>query len=339
MMASSKRTAIERPARRRAEGVTGRAAVAEGTEQMNAGMYAHVTGTRSEAGDPGGGQVDDVVVEADTAATAAARRLALTVSELRDTGEQQTAAELLRRIWRADSPDQVLNGQLMRALAYTGNYVVGAFRDGEMVGIAVAFFGAGHLHSHIAGVDAARQSGGVGYALKLHQRAWALDRGITTVSWTFDPLVRRNAYFNLHKLAARAAEYLPDFYGPMTDGINAGDASDRIYLRWRLDEPQVVGAARGQRTDVDVAAVTAAGGHVLLGRDAGGAPAPGRATYDGGSLLVAVPADVEELRGRDPSLAARWRYAVRDALVGALAEGYRITGMARNGWYLLEVDA
>lgn len=306
---------------------------------MNAGMPTQMGGACADASDRGGGQTDEVVLAAQAAAMATARRLALTVSELRDTGEQQIAAELLCRIWRADSPEQLLNGQLMRALAYAGNYVVGGFRDGEMVGTAIAFFGAGHLHSHIAGVDPARQSGGVGYALKLHQRAWALDRGITTVSWTFDPLVRRNAYFNLHKLGARAAAYLPDFYGPMTDGINTGDASDRLYIRWRLDEPQVVAAARGQSPEVDLAAVAAAGGHVLLGRDTGEVPAPARATYDGRPVLVAVPADVEELRGRDRALAARWRYAVRDALVGALAEGYRITGMARNGWYLLEVDA
>jgi predicted GNAT superfamily acetyltransferase len=209
-----------------------------------------------------------------------------------------------------------------------------------MVGASVAFFGADHLHSHIAGVDPARQSGGVGYVLKLHQRAWALERDVPTVTWTFDPLVGRNAYFNLHKLGADAAAYLTDFYGPMTDGVNAGDASDRIYLRWRLDGPKAVAAASGRTSDVDLAVVMAGRGQVLVGRDSGEIPAPAdHAAYDGRPLLVAVPRDVDALRARDPALAARWRYAVRDALVAALAEGYRITGMARDGWYLLEVDA
>jgi predicted GNAT superfamily acetyltransferase len=282
----------------------------------------------------------DVVARAHAVATDAARRVGVIVSELHDIAEQQTAAALLCRIWRAESADQVLNAQMIRALAFSGNYVVGAFRSGEMVGASIAFFGADHLHSHIAGVEPARQSGGVGYALKHHQRVWALERGVTTVSWTFDPLVGRNAYFNLHKLGADAAAYLTDFYGSMSDGVNAGDASDRIYLQWRLAGPKAVAAANGRTSDVDLAVVMAGRGQVLVGRESGEVPTPARhVTYDGGPLLVAVPRDVEVLRARDPALAARWRYAVRDALVAALAEGYRITGMARDGWYLLEVDA
>jgi predicted GNAT superfamily acetyltransferase len=53
-------------------------------------------------------------------------------------------------------------------------------------------------------------------------------------------------------------------------------------------------------------------------------------------LLVAVPADVEALRARDPDLATRWRYAVREALCRALDGGHRITGFTRDGRYLLE---
>ena len=68
----------------------------------------------------------------------------------------------------------------------------------------------------------------VGFALKVHQRAWALARGVPAIVWTFDPLVARNAWFNLAKLAALPAAYLEDFYGPMTDAINAGMASDRL---------------------------------------------------------------------------------------------------------------
>ena len=77
----------------------------------------------------------------------------------------------------------------------------------------------------------------VGYALKLHQRAWALQRGIATITWTFDPLVRRNAYFNLAKLGVRATRYLPNFYGAMQDPINAGDDTDRLLVDWDLASP------------------------------------------------------------------------------------------------------
>ncbi len=56
--------------------------------------------------------------------------------------------------------------------------------------------------------------------MKLHQRAWAIARGIPVIEWTFDPLVARNAYFNIRKLGAMPVEYLPNFYGIMGDGIN-----------------------------------------------------------------------------------------------------------------------
>jgi GNAT superfamily N-acetyltransferase len=146
----------------------------------------------------------DVRDEAWRVARAAERRLDIQIRDLASLDDQQAAAELLRRVWRADSADQIVNAGMMRAFAHSGNYVVGAFRGSTLVAVAVGFFGADHLHSHVTGVDPAGQSGGVGYAVKLHQRAWALARGVGAVCWTFDPLIRRNAYFNLHKLGARA---------------------------------------------------------------------------------------------------------------------------------------
>ncbi|WP_155371496.1 GNAT family N-acetyltransferase [Catellatospora vulcania] len=280
----------------------------------------------------------DAVMRAEELARAAADRVGVRMRELSTVAEQNAAADLLCRVWRADSPDQIVNAGMMRALEHSGNYVVGAYRGNELIGAAVAFFGAGHLHSHVAGVDPARQSGGVGFALKQHQRAWSLARGIGEVCWTFDPLVRRNAHVNLHKLGATAAEYLPDFYGAMHDGINAGEASDRLYIRWELLSPAASAAARGEVHEPDLSALRAAGAAELLGRTERDAPvlpaAPPPA--DGRVLLVAVPGDVERLRVENPAVARTWRPAVREAICGALEAGYRITGMSRDGWYVLE---
>lgn len=300
------------------------------------------------------GMVDtgtDVRDEAWRVARTVAGRLGIQIRELTRLDDQQAAAELLRRIWRADSADQIVNAGMMRAFAHSGNYVVGAYRGAALVAVAVGFFGTDHLHSHVTGVDPAGQSGGVGYAVKLHQRAWALARGVGAVCWTFDPLIRRNAYFNLHKLGARAVAYLPDFYGAMDDGINVGDPSDRMYIRWELASPAAIAAAEGHGPDPDPA-----GASVLLGRtDSRGAPgteapvpgllgvlgtAPGVLSAPPGApargrLAIAVPADVERMRGTDTALAARWRYAVREAMVSALDRGYRVEGITRDGWYLL----
>ncbi len=70
-----------------------------------------------------------------------------------------------------------------------------------------------HLHSHMAAVLPQAADRGIGTALKLHQRAWALRHEIDRIVWTFDPLVRRNARLNLTKLGGVGVEYLVDFYG------------------------------------------------------------------------------------------------------------------------------
>jgi predicted GNAT superfamily acetyltransferase len=270
-----------------------------------------------------------LVADAGVAARAAAERYGLRVVELGTVDQHEEAVAVLCKVWGA-SPDDLVNTSLLRALAHSGNYVTGAYAGHRMVGAAVAFFGDRHLHSHVTGVDRATQAKGVGYALKQHQRAWTLRRGLTRVCWTFDPLVRRNAHFNLQKLGAFATAYLPDFYGALNDGINTGDASDRLYVSWELDSAPAVSAAAG-------IAVTAAPlrARVLVDNvddePVVNPPAPGA-----GALLVAVPEDIESLRQRDPKVGARWRGAVRDAMVDALGHGYRIAGMTADRRYVLE---
>src|SRR4029453_7402172 len=86
----------------------------------------------------------------------------------------------------------------------------------------------------------------LGYAIKVHQRAWAIERGLETITWTFDPPIRRNAWFNLAKLGALPTEYLVDFYGPIGDLLNGSDESDRLYLTWRLGAPLAAAACEGE---------------------------------------------------------------------------------------------
>jgi predicted GNAT superfamily acetyltransferase len=45
---------------------------------------------------------------------------------------------------------------------------------------------------------------------------------------------------------------------------------------------------------------------------------------------------VEALRLKDPGAAKAWRIAVREVLGGLLAGGARVTGFARDGWYVVE---
>jgi predicted GNAT superfamily acetyltransferase len=287
-----------------------------------------------------------LALEARAAAEAAARHGDVEITELHEIGELTEAADLFIEVWQTSRTEAPCTPALLRALAHSGNYVAGARTANRMVGASVGFLhpagGSVGLHSHITGVSAETQGRSVGFALKQHQRAWALARGLQVVSWTFDPLVRRNAFLNLAKLGAEVVEYLPDFYGPMADGINAGDETDRCMVSWPLAHERAVAASRGAATEPDLESLREAGARVLLAEDPAGAPAvtgagaPSGGSTPGGALLVQVPSDIVAIRAADPQLASRWRRALRGTMGEALDRGLVATGITRSGWYVLE---
>lgn len=264
------------------------------------------------------------------------REAVLKVFELSDIDELTAVSNLLSQVWGRNPGASSLPADLLRAMSTAGNYVAGASLDSRMVGGCVGFFGTPDeriLHSHIAGVAVPSRVHHVGFALKQHQRAWALDRGVSVIKWTFDPLVRRNAYFNLVKLAAGAVAYLPNFYGPMADEINAGDQTDRLLIRWDLGQAEVLAALAGMPLVCDGSAELRNGASVGLGCGADQRPVQGVMTA--ARVLVAVPSDIEALRRTDRAVAASWRSALRDVLGGLMADGGRIVGFDRAGWYVV----
>ena len=273
------------------------------------------------------------------AANAAALAAGVSVRRVTELAEHNAVVQLFEEIWRPDA-NSPMSTELLRALSKSGNYVVGAHDGGKLIGACVGFFSAPHdgvLHSHIAGVLPSGTGRHVGYALKLHQRAWALQHEIRRIEWTFDPLVARNAYFNVVKLGGRPAEYLPNFYGGMRDGINGIDDTDRLLLHWNLRDSRVVDACAGSWRAADVAELGRRGAVVALDRGSNGAPVAGSAATAGAAIsLVAVPRDIEALRITDPGPAAEWRAAVREVLGGLLGTGARVTDFARDGWYVVE---
>ena len=175
----------------------------------------------------------DAVAEAEAVADAAARAAGVTVREIADMTGLAEVTRLFDDIWRPDPQNRPVTTELLRALTKADNYVAGAIDGDTLVGGCVGFFGPpvlATMHSHIAGVTAAVMRRSVGFAVKLHQRAWALRRGVTAIEWTYDPLVSRNAYFNLVKLGAVPTEYLTNFYGGMNDAINGSEDSDRLLV-------------------------------------------------------------------------------------------------------------
>ncbi|WP_159803578.1 GNAT family N-acetyltransferase [Arthrobacter zhaoguopingii] len=279
-------------------------------------------------------ETENAVAAAARAAVRSATDAGVTVRELTDRGDLNAVVSLFSEVWgRASNPPVTV--ELLRAFAKAGNYIGGAYDGGVLLGASVAFSAAERsvLHSHIAGVSGASRGRSVGFALKLHQRAWAISRRFSEIAWTFDPLVSRNAYFNMVKLAAEPVEYLPDFYGDMRDGINGADASDRLLVRWVLDAPQVIAAISGRAVRGDAGLERRHGAVEVLGVSSSGHPVPGEG--HGPVSLVAVPPDIQTLRATDPPLATQWRSAVRDALGGLMAAGHRVSDFDRAGWYIL----
>lgn len=271
------------------------------------------------------------------AAEAAARSAGIHIRPLDSVVELEAVRRLYERIWRTGENNPPVTADLLRAMAKAGSYVSGAFEGDELVGACFGFFSPPAreaLHSHIAGVLARVQGRNVGFALKLHQRAWAMSRGVSEVCWTYDPLIRRNAYFNITKLAADPDEYLPNFYGPMDDDINRSDDTDRVLVRWRLESHAAVAASAGLPRPADAASARAAEAAVALDVSPRGGPVACRA--DTRTVLVGVPGDIETLRAHDPGLAAQWRTALRDVLGELLAEGARVRGFDRAGWYIVD---
>jgi predicted GNAT superfamily acetyltransferase len=261
------------------------------------------------------------------------------IGELHELDDLRELQALLAAIWeRADDPP--INTDLLRALAHSGNYVAGARVSGRLVGGLVGWLGARaanelHMHSHILGVVADSQVAGVGFELKQDQRRWCLKRGVKTVEWTTDPLVRRNAYFNLTKLGARASEYLVNFYGAMTDGLNAGEESDRLLISWQLDSSRAKAAGEGRAPEPEVAGLLRDGAGAILSVGAAGEPVTGKAS-SARVLICQVPEDIVAMRHADPTIARAWRLALRRALNDAFKAGYAVTGATRTGWYVLE---
>ena len=266
-------------------------------------------------------------VQAHAHAAAIADRAGVTVRELA-TEQMAAAAQLLESIWNTPP----VPTPMMVALSHAGASVAGAFDGARLVGASVGYFAlplGERLHSHVAGVSQSHVGRGIGRALKFHQRAWCLERGLTHMTWTFDPLVSRNAAFNITGLGVDIADYLQDFYGTMTDGVNAGQGSDRLLASWTLDRTDAT------ETRPATQPTPPASASALLSATEEGRPQLHVPDPTAQHLTVAVPPDIEALRHTDPTTAAAWRGVVRGALVPMMARGWAITGF-HDHQYLLE---
>ena len=140
-----------------------------------------------------------------------------------------------------------------------GGWTLGAFAAERMVGFVhhlAAVRGNNEIfgYSHVMAVAKDYQNKGVGARLKWAQRERALGEGRKLIKWTWDPMMSRNAHFNLNRLGAIVDTYSDNYYGMDYNLDQAvGLPSDRLSATWLLDSERVRALASGSAATVDAA--------------------------------------------------------------------------------------
>lgn len=254
------------------------------------------------------------------------------VRDVAGTDELRACQQLQKRTWGITEDGYLLPVATLAAAQKMGGSVLGAFRGGALVGFTFAFLGRYRggeltLYSQLAAIDPAHQGAGIGRQLKLAQRQRALELGLGSVTWTFDPLQAKNAAFNLATLGARGIAYETDLYGNRTDPLNAGLATDRLVVQWPTRGP--LGGEAELDPELDRLVRSSASHHAASSRPIRGSfPESRERAHD--VVLIESPADIATLKQREPDRAKAWQCAVRDAFQGAFAEGLVVTGFVRD---------
>ena len=230
------------------------------------------------------------------------------VRELDNLQDQDFGRNIFDITWSMDAGTEI-TPNLLQAMVHSGSYLSGAFIDNKIVGAAFAFpatNGGLHLHSHMTAVLPDFRDKGVGYALKIDQWNWAKKKNYSHLSWTFDPLVRRNAKLNIAKLGVDISAYFPNFYGDMPDALNAGDESDRLMVSWS--------------TDIDAPEAR----EIITNPESG-------------DILIEIPEDIVAIRSKNQNESMKWRRQVREQFLVAFEKNGKVVGFSANNEYVVRI--
>ena len=230
------------------------------------------------------------------------------VRELKSLQDQDSGRKIFDLIWDMDAGTEI-TPNLLQAMVHSGAYLSGAFIEDKIVGAAFAFPATNsglHLHSHMTAVLDEFRDKGVGYALKIDQWNWAKKNNFSHLTWTFDPLVRRNAKLNIVKLGVDISAYYPNFYGHMPDALNAGDESDRLMVLWST----VIDAPKTRELIIH--------------------PKPD-------DILIEIPEDIVAIRTKDQSESMKWRRQVREQFLSAFEKNGKVVGFSANNEYVVRI--
>ncbi len=274
---------------------------------------------------------------------------------LLETLDELTAVEALQReVWPGSETD-VVPAHLLITVVHNGGLVLGAFVDTKLVGFVFGFPGLEFTAdgprpkhcSHMAGVLPDQRDTGIGFALKRAQWQMVRHQGLDHITWTYDPMLSRNAHLNIARLGAVCSTYRRSEYGDMRDGLNAGLPSDRFQLDWWINTKRVERRlGKHARPTLKLSDLRRVGLHPLYDLESTPAnllrPPEHIPAIEAQLIAAEIPSDFMEMKAADFALARDWRFFTREFFETAFAKGYivtdfvfdRIENVAR-GFYIL----
>jgi predicted GNAT superfamily acetyltransferase len=281
----------------------------------------------------------------------------ITIRSVHSVADTLQVEELQRAVW-AGSETEVIPLHMLLTVAHNGGLLIGAFDGERMVGFVFGFIGTDELSpdrvamarlkhcSHQMGVHPDYRGRGLGLLLKLAQREAVIDQGISLATWTYDPLMSRNAHLNIRRLGTICRTYVRNLYGDLRDDLNRGLPTDRFQVEWWLTTPRVTARLDGSRRSLDMELFLSSGAKLIneAALTDTGFPQPAEEPSDpeGTFLLIEIPSDFLDIKRSDPELALAWRLHSRELFERAFAAGYLVTDFAhvsddkeQRSYYLL----
>jgi predicted GNAT superfamily acetyltransferase len=259
--------------------------------------------------------------------------------------EMHRVEELQRNVWKESETD-IVPAHLMNSAVHSGGVLLGAYAEEQLVGFVFGFSGFYSTpdgprlkhYSSMLGVRTEWRDHGIGFALKRAQWQLVRAQGVDRITWTFDPLLSRNAWLNITRLGGVCSTYLRDFYGEMHDVLNKGLPTDRFDVDWWVNSHRVNRRlSRRRRNDLTLAHYLAGGAQMInpAEMDAYGLPHPREDSIlqigmDQSILLVEIPSEFQAVKSADLQLALEWRLHTRKLFEDLFTTGYLVTDFVQS---------
>jgi predicted GNAT superfamily acetyltransferase len=257
---------------------------------------------------------------------------------LLETSEEMSAVEHLQReVWPGSETD-VVPAHLLITTVHNGGVVLGAFVAEKLVGFVFGFPGLEFTPdgprpkhcSHMAGVLPEHRDSGIGFALKRAQWQMVRHQSLDHITWTYDPLLSRNAFLNIARLGAVCSIYRRSEYGDMRDGLNAGLPSDRFQVDWWINTKRVERRlGKHPRPALKLSNLTRVGVRPFYTLRSGPGdlvrPPEHVPALDAQLVAAEIPPDFMAMKAADFSLARDWRFFSQEFFETAFTKGYIVT--------------